>query len=178
MSGFRLAILTIVVFVASGLTLPSFASERTYFKSIEGNWSGPGNIVAGKYKGTRFSCKFKGTKPKYVTGMKIAGTCRVGVFSQPMSFEIKKFGRSYRGKFLDGAKGKGLDIVSGRLRGTKLVVGINRKKLNGAMVANMRGKNQMHITISVRVAKKLVPVIGLTLNRKARIVKTSAVKTN
>ena len=175
MFGIRIALLTVAVFVTSGLSLAAHASERTYFKSIEGNWSGPGNIVAGKYKGTRFSCNFNGTKPKSVTGMKIAGNCRVGVFSQPMSFEIKKKGRSYRGKFLDGAKGKGLDIVSGRLLGNKLVVGINRKKLNGAMVANMRGKNQMHITISVRVAKKLVPVIGLTLNRKTRVIKTSAV---
>jgi hypothetical protein len=174
MLGFRIAIITVAIFVFGGLSLPLLASERTYFKSIEGNWSGPGNIVAGKYKGTRFTCNFKGTRPKFVTGMKIAGNCRVGVFSQPMSFEIKKSRRGYRGKFLDGAKGKGLDIVSGRLRGKKLVVGINRKKLNGAMVANMLGKNQMHITISVRVAKKLVPVIGLTLNRKAGVVKTSA----
>ena len=175
MFGFRIAIFTVAIFVIGGLSFPLLASERTYFKSIEGNWSGPGNIVAGKYKGTRFSCNFNGTRPKSVTGMKIVGNCRVGVFSQPMSLEISKFGRSYRGKFLDGAKGKGLDIVSGRLRGAKLVVGIKRKKLNGAMVANMRGKNQMHITISVRVAKKLVPVIGLTLSRKAKVVKTSAV---
>ncbi len=173
MFGFRLASFSVVLLLISGLTLPSLANERIYFNSIEGKWSGPGNIVAGKYKGTRFTCNFTGKKPKAVTGMKIDGSCRVGVFSQPMSFEIIKKGRSYRGKFLDGAKGKGLDIVSGRLRGNKLVVGINRKKLNGAMVAKLNGKNQMNITISVRVDKRLIPVIGLTLNRKAGIVKTS-----
>ncbi len=149
------------------------ASERTYFKSIQGKWSGPGSIVAGKYKGTRFSCNFDGRKPKSITGMEISGSCRVGIFSQPMSIEIKKIGRSYRGKFLDGAKGKGLDIVSGRLRGKKLVVRINRKKLNGAMIANMRGKNRMQITISVKVAKKMIPVIGLTLDRKTGVLKAS-----
>jgi hypothetical protein len=162
--------------VAASLAFPAAASDRRYFKSIEGQWSGPGSIVAGKYKGTRFSCDFNGIRPKQKTGMKIAGSCRVGVFSQPMSIEIAKIGRSYRGKFLDGAEGKGLDIVSGRLQGHKLVVGINRKKLNGAMVANMRGKNQMTITISVKVQRQLVPVIGLTLNRKARIMKTSLVR--
>lgn len=161
--------------LSASLAVPAFAGENSYFKSIEGKWSGPGSIVAGKYKGTRFSCNFNGTRPRYKTGMKIAGSCRVGVFSQPMSIEITKAGRSYRGKFLDGAKGKGLDIVSGRLRGKKLVVGINRKKLNGAMIANMSGKNQMRITISVRVQKKMIPVIGLTLKRNAHIMKTSYV---
>ena len=107
--------------------------------------------------------------------MIVKGTCRVGIFSQPMSIEIKKAGRSYRGRFLDGAKGKGLDIVSGRLRGKRLIVGINRKKLKGTMVANMRNKNRMQITISVKVAKRLIPVIGLTLSRKSGVVKTSAV---
>jgi hypothetical protein len=158
--------------LGASLAVPAFASERSYFKSIQGQWSGPGSIVAGKYKGTQFTCNFTGTKPKFKTGMKIGGSCRVGVFSQPMSIEIVKKGRSYRGKFLDGAKGKGLDIVSGRLRGKKLVVGINRKKLNGAMVANMSGRNQMRITISVKVQRKMIPVIGLTLHRKAGVMKT------
>ncbi len=166
-------------FLAAGLAATgSFAQtitvEKTYFKSIQGKWSGPGSIVAGKYKGTKFNCTFDGKTPKRATGMTISGTCRVGIFSQPMSIEIKKVGRSYRGQFLDGAKGKGLDIVSGRLRGKRLVVGINRKKLNGSMVANMRNKNRMQITISVKVAKRLIPVIGLTLNRRAGVVRTSA----
>ncbi len=175
MFGFKsLAIATLVVAGAS-LALPAVASERSYFKSVAGSWAGPGSIVAGKYKGTRFFCNFTGTSPVAKTGMKVDGSCRVGVFSQPMSIEINKVGRSYRGKFLDGAKGKGLDIVSGRLRGKKLVVGINRKKLNGAMVANMNNKNQMHITISVKVRRKLIPVIGLTLSRKAGVMKTSLV---
>lgn len=154
---------------------PALAGDRSYFKSIEGRWSGPGNIVAGKYKGTRFTCKFKGENSKTVTGMRIAGTCRVGVFSQPMSIEITKVGKRYSGKFLDGAKGKGLDIVSGRLRGKKLIVNINRKKLRGTMVANMSTKDQLHITISVRVADRLIPVIGLTLARKSPTIKTTAV---
>jgi len=176
MFSLRIAKLAGIVLISSTLSMPAYSQARAYFKSIEGAWSGPGNIVAGKYKGTRFTCKFNGSNPKTATGMKIAGTCRVGIFSQPMSIEISKVGSKYRGKFLDGAKGKGLDIVSGRLRGKKLVVGINRKKLNGAMVANMSTKNQMHITISVKVAKRMIPVIGLTLNRKAQVIKTSSIE--
>ena len=151
--------------IAGMMVSSAFASERVYFKSVQGQWSGSGKIVAGKYKNTRFTCNFTGNVPKGV-GMDISGKCRVGLFTQPMSARITKRGSSYRGTFLDGAKGKGLDIVSGRLRSNRLVVGINRKQLRGTMVANLKNKNKMQITISVRANNKLVPVIGLTLNRK------------
>ncbi len=144
--------------------IPAFASEKAYFENVQGKWSGSGEIVAGKYKNTRFSCSFTGHAPVGV-GMDIRGKCRVGLFSQKMSARITKQGNSFSGTFLDGAKGKGLDIVSGSLRSNRLVVGINRKKLNGTMVANLRSRNKMRITISVRANNRLVPVIGLTLNR-------------
>ena len=143
---------------------PSFANEAAYFRSVQGKWSGAGQIVAGKYKNTRFTCNFEGRKPTGV-GMDISGTCRVGLFTQQLSAKITKRGNSYRGTFLDGAKGKGLDIVSGSLKANRLVVGINRKQLNGTMVARMKSKNQLQITISVRANSALVPVIGMTLKR-------------
>jgi len=148
------------------------ASEYSYFKKVQGKWSGSGQIVAGPYKNTRFTCNLEGQTPKR-TGMKLAGTCRVGLFSQAIEATVTKSGRSYRGKFLDGAKGKGLDIVSGRLRGKKLVLGIKRKQLRGTMIANLKGKNSMNITIAVRVNGGLTPFIGLSLNRKGAARKTS-----
>lgn len=151
---------------------PALSSERAYFQSVQGEWSGAGEIVAGKYKNTRFTCNFTGNAPVGV-GMDISGKCRVGLFTQPMSAKITKKGRSYTGVFLDGAKGKGLDIVSGKWKSNRLVVGINRKQLNGTMVANMKSKNKLHITISVRSNNKLVPVIGLTLNRTGSASKTA-----
>lgn len=156
-------------------TVPAMASERAYFESVQGEWSGSGEIVAGKYKNTRFTCNFTGNAPQGI-GMDISGKCRVGLFTQPMSAKITKKGSSYTGVFLDGAKGKGLDIVSGKWRSNRLVVGINRKALNGTMVANMKSKNKLHITISVRSNKKLVPVIGLTLNRTGTASKTAHVQ--
>ena len=105
--------------------------------------------------------------------MELTGTCRVGLFSQPMSAKITKSGSSYRGAFLDGAKGKGLDIVSGRLRGKRLILGIKRKKLNGTMIANLKNSKKLNITISVKVNKKLVPFIGLTLNKTGNVRRTS-----
>ncbi|MEE9313716.1 MAG: hypothetical protein V3V02_03625 [Rhizobiaceae bacterium] len=147
-----------------GMALPAVASERVYFKNVQGTWSGAGKIVAGKYKNTRFTCNLSGQTPARV-GMKLSGKCRVGLFSQPIEAIITKRGSSYRGRFLDGAKGKGLDIVSGKLRGQKLVLGIKRKNIRGTMIARLKGRNKLNITILVRVKGGLVPFIGLTLAR-------------
>lgn len=147
---------------------PAHAASRdkVFFESAAGAWKGPGEIVAGKYKGTKFTCNLIGEPtPDGDAGIKLDGTCRVGVFKQPMSAVITQSGGSYKGKFLDGADGKGLDIVSGAVNGDKIVVGINRAKLNGAMIARMQDNNALNVTISVKVEDQMVPVIGLALTR-------------
>lgn len=141
------------------------ASDATFFKTVEGKWSGPGEIVAGKYKGTKFTCVFNGTNPDAKTGMKIDGYCRVGVFSQPMNALIEKASAGYKGRFLDGEQGEGMDIIGGRYSRNKLVVDIRRKDLRGVLVASKDNKDHMQMTISVRVDGKLVPVIGMRLDR-------------
>ncbi|MBB4953408.1 hypothetical protein H4S14_001324 [Agrobacterium vitis] len=141
--------------------------DRQFFESVSGVWSGPGEIVAGKYKGTKFSCDLTGEPVEgNDAGIKLGGTCRVGVFSQPMNAVISMKGGTYTGQFLDGADGKGLDIVSGEVNGNKAVMGINRAKLNGAMVASIQDEKAMNVTISVKVEDRMIPVIGLRLNRQ------------
>jgi hypothetical protein len=143
------------------------ASDRDFFDGTTGLWQGPGEIVAGKYKGTKFTCDLTGqSKHEGSDGLKLDGTCHVGIFQQPMSATIERGENGYMGKFLDGAEGKGLDIVSGAVNGNKVIVGINRKNLNGAMIARLKDKNTLNVTISVRVKDTLVPVIGMTLARK------------
>lgn len=141
--------------------------DRKFFEAVEGDWSGPGEIVAGKYKGTRFNCTFTGTTPAARLGMTLDGGCRVGVFTQKMSATIEqKGGKGYTGIFMDGAEGKGLDIVSGNVvDGGKVVLAINRNQLKGVMQARIAGKNTMDVTVSVRVEEDLVPVIGMSLKR-------------
>jgi len=97
--------------------------------------------------------------------MNIDGSCRVGMFSQPMSAIVQKVNSRYRGKFLDGAAGEGMDVVGGRYSRSKLVVDIVRKDLRGVMITNLTQKNKLNITISVHVGTKLVPVIGMSLKR-------------
>ena len=141
--------------------------DKAFFQQVAGVWRGPGEIVAGKYKGTKFTCSLTGSPAEgSEAGIKLDGTCRVGVFQQPMTATIAQDGGTYKGKFLDGASGKGLDIVSGAVSDGTVVVGLNRQKLNGAMIARVENDKSMNITVSVKVDEEMVPVIGLTLQRQ------------
>lgn len=160
-------VLFMLPFLLSGGAIYSsaHAGEKAFFKNIEGKWTGPGEIVAGKYKGTKFTCVFDGIKPDRKVGMNIDGYCRVGMFSQPMNAKIDKIGGRFLGKFLDGAAGEGMDITGGRHSRNRFVADIKRKDLVGALVARQKGSDKLNITISVRVSGKLVPVIGIFLDR-------------
>jgi len=142
------------------------ASDEQFFGNIQGKWSGPGEIVAGKYKGTKFVCTFEGISPDTKVGMEIDGTCRVGVFSRPMSAVIIKSAGTYVGRFLDGEQGNGMNVVGARYTSGRLVASIKRNNLNGIMVANLSDPDALKITISVKHQGKLVPVIGMNLDRK------------
>lgn len=164
----KLFITSIILTVAVSTGVANANNDRVFFNTVEGNWKGPGKIVAGKYKGTKFNCKFAGIPATGKNlGITMDGTCRVGVFNQKMNATITKSGNRYKGKFLDGAAGQGLDIVSGKFKKSKAVVGINRNKLDGAMVADFTDPNTMNVTISVKVGSSMVPVIGMTLSRKS-----------
>lgn len=157
---------------AAASTVPlakAAAAERDveFFRSLEGKWAGPGEIVAGKYKGTKFTCNFTGSTPRGKIGMTLDGGCRVGVFTQPMSATVERKGRrNYRGTFMGGSAGSGLDIIGGSVvDARKVVFSINRNQLNGVMQARVPDDNSMIVTVSVRVAEQMVPVIGMNLKR-------------
>lgn len=140
--------------------------DKRFFNKIEGQWSGPGEIVAGKYKGTRFTCNFQGATPDGKVGMSLDGGCRVGLFTQKMSASVEHKGRQgYRGTFMDGAVGEGLDVIGGSVTGEKVVFTLNRKQLDGAILARLPDGDTMHVTVSVKVDNQMVPVIGMNLKR-------------
>ena len=99
--------------------------------------------------------------------MSLDGDCRVGVFSQPMSASIERKGRSgYKGSFMGGSSGNGLDIVAGSVVDPrKVVFSINRNQLRGVMQARVPDGNSMIVTVSVKVEDRMVPVIGMNLKR-------------
>lgn len=144
--------------------MPAEASSR-YFKNVKGDWKGAGSIVAGKYKGTRFNCRLRGAD-RGGANLQIDGTCRIGLFTQKITANLSRRAGKYRGTFLDGAQGKGMDITSGRVGDNKLTVAINSKGLTGAIVANLVSRNKMRVSISVRVSSgRYVPVVGLDLTK-------------
>lgn len=165
------SVLAIALLAAGILSAPATASagasgkDAKFFTQLTGQWKGPGEIVAGKYKGTKFVCDFDGSTPADGMGMTMDGSCRVGVFSQKMSAVIARAGKVYKGRFLDGAAGEGLDVVGGNVSPDRVVLTLKRKQLDGAMLARMIDNNRMNVTISVQVNEELVPVIGMTLNR-------------
>ncbi|UUP15750.1 hypothetical protein [Nitratireductor thuwali] len=163
----KFAILPLAALLSAGIAQTAAASEREkrFFEQMEGEWSGPGEIVAGKYKGTKFVCKFAGTTPDGKIGMALDGGCRVGVINQEMSARIERSQSGYRGSFLDGAKGKGLDVVGGSVKDKYVVFALHRNELTGAMRAQIDDKDTMNVTISVHVDEELVPVIGMNLKR-------------
>ncbi len=165
----------LLVFLSLLITIPAVASEDKFFKNIQGEWSGPGEIVAGKYKGTKFVCTFDGSNPVKKTGMMIDGFCRVGVFPQKMNAEIVKTAGTYIGKFLDGQKGDGMDVRGGRYTNNRLVVEIKRHNLDAIMIANLQDPNQLKITISVKHNDRLIPVIGINLDRTSDAIVTGSV---
>lgn len=147
------------------MAAPAQADDAKFFKQVEGTWVGPGEVVAGKYKGTRFTCSLKGLAADRSAGMVLDGSCRVGMFTQKMSARVERRGRSYKGKFLDGAEGNGLDIVSGTIDGQRVVFALNRNQLSGAMSARLPDENTLNVTVSVQYNKELIPVIGMQLKR-------------
>lgn len=166
---FRSLVLTSVLAALplTAVMTPAAAGDRDsrFFRQIEGKWRGPGEIVAGKYAGTRFTCEFDGTTPDDKMGMTLDGGCRVGVFSQKMNATVARKGKTYVGRFLDGADGEGLDVIAGNVKGDGVVFTLRRKQLNGAMLARLASRNQLNITVSVHVDNELVPVIGMKLDR-------------
>ena len=143
------------------------SATRSSSNPIKGSWTGPGEIVAGKYKGTKFNCTFDGTTPAEESRHDAGRRLPRRRVHQKMTASIEQKGGRYQGKFLDGAEGKGMDVISGSVvdGGQKVVLAINRKQLNGVMQARIADANTMNVTISVRVEKQLVPVIGMSLKR-------------
>ena len=54
-----------------------------------------------------------------------------------------------------------------------MVFGLDRKQLNGAMVARLDDGDALNVTISVKVDGELVPVIGMVLKRDGAVRQTA-----
>lgn len=152
------------------------STEYAFFQNVNGPWTGSGEVVSGKYKGTRFYCMFQGRSPSKegiqnpsafpLNGLILEGACRIGIFSQPMLAQIIRGINGFTGVFNDGAKGGGFDIISGKISNDHMIINIKRNQIKGAMLARLETKDKMNITISAKLDNAYVPIIGLKLSRK------------
>src|SRR6218665_137868 len=74
------AVATIAALCLSASPALSGSRDKAFFEQVAGQWKGPGEIVAGKYKGTKFTCDLSGEPSDgSPAGIKLDGFCRVGV---------------------------------------------------------------------------------------------------
>jgi len=161
--------MVILAFFAVTVEARDGAREKVVFQNFEGQWNGAGEIVAGKYKGTRFSCHFVGAATLRTIGLSLDGSCRVGLFSQAMKAQITRHPTgAFLGQFNDGAKSQGMDITAARIGTDHMQFDLNRQNLQGTMLARLEGQDVMSISLSVKVMDEFVPVVGMNLKRDER----------
>ena len=163
------AVIIIGIIAANSSIARAESPEETkaYFKSIQGKWAGKGEVVNGKYKNTKFKCELTGKTPKKL-GMEIKGFCRIGLIYQTITATIIKNKGYYKGKFLGGAKGNGLDVVGGRLRNKRFTAALTRKKINGTIIIDATKKNKMDIILTVEFKGNLYPIVELAMQREKK----------
>jgi len=147
---------------------PAAAGDNAAFlQSVRGAWSGQGQVVAGRYKGVKFSCRVTAPDAAGLSAMQFNGSCRAGIFSQPIKASISRVGGTYQGSFNEGAQGNGMDITAGQIENNRMILQLHREKLQGSMTAQLSGANLMHITLAVQIDDESIPVIGMDLTRTA-----------
>ena len=146
-----------------------------YFESIQGKWAGKGEVIAGKYKNTKFICNINGKTPETI-GMDIDGDCRIGFISQKISAFVEKNHNLYRGEFLGGAEGNGLDIIGGVLKDEKFTAYLVRDNLGGTIEINGQKKDNMKIDIAIEYQEQLYPIIVLNMVRENKKKKRRALQ--
>jgi len=169
-----LASLLFLIMACSAGMVNAATQEERFLTSIAGQWSGPGEVVAGKYKGTKFTCTFAGISAITEVGMTLDGTCRIGFFSQSIKAKFARGAAGYSGTFNEGAQAQGLDITSGRIKKNHMVFNLNRQRFNGSMTAHLADSNSMKITLAVKIESAVIPVIDMTLTRTGGAIGTLA----
>ncbi|WP_180897492.1 hypothetical protein [Martelella soudanensis] len=172
---------TALLIAALAAALPASAvaesDDDAFFRQVAGKWVGPGKIIEGKLKGTRFKCELDGLPVTGAEGgFKLDGKCRAGLFSHPITAVFIRDGDSYRGQFLDGEDGDGLAVTGGNIENGKAVIALKRQKVEGALVTSLLGEDDLNITLLIKGGTRYVPVIGLSLKREGDPFTVGAIK--
>ncbi len=167
-------VLAICLSIATGLAAasgPAVAGEDAarFMEKFSGEWRGSGKLLIGPDSGMKFHCALNGdpSRTQMTFGMK--GKCWVGRLSAPVFARLRYNDDNNRfyGDFMDGAEGKGVDIVAERA-GNGFSMWLSRGQLQGELVASPAGKSKMTILISLIDQKRdrKIPVVAMGFARK------------
>jgi len=159
----------ILFFIAVTVSHSHAAGAEDMLRPFEGDWSGTGKVIAGKYKGAKFNCALSGAAEDTIIGMTLEGRCRSGIFSQAMKARIVRGTQGYYGTFNDGARRNGLDITAGKVSKNHMILSLYHEKLNGVMTAHLKNTASLDITLAVQVQNALVPLIDMKLKRSTSL---------
>lgn len=109
MRAFSAAATACAIFVSSS----AFASEDGFLKSIEGHWTGGGEVLTG-LGGNKVDVSCKMQSEAQSSSFSMNGTCRaLAVVSRSFNAEVKTSGNAYSGQYV-GVSGKPSRLVGSR----------------------------------------------------------------
>lgn len=164
------ATLAVLALSLAGLSLPSATSAEendaaTFMERFSGEWRGTGKLLIGPETGLKFNCALDGNPSRTELTFDMSGKCWAGRLSAQVYAKLHYNAETNRfyGDFLDGAKGKGVDVIGERKDyGFSLL--LSRGMTQGELIAKPAGNNKMTITIflsdSARTRSMAVAAMG------------------
>jgi len=145
----RLPALALIAALALGGALPARADQP--IARFSGEWVGTGQVLLGGQYGAMFRCKLKGSPDEAQARFDMSGRCWLGGLSAPMTAQLRYNAetREYYGEFMDGADGRGADIV-GAHSGEALSLRLMRGNMQGRLTASTVGPDQMKVMLYYR----------------------------
>lgn len=170
----RVTTLALSAALALGVsTLPAQADDvAAFMQRFSGAWIGSGQMLVGADPRPEFACELKGGTSAGRLTFGMAGQCRMGGFSAPISAQIRYNADTnrYYGQFMDGSAGDGADIVGSRA-GKSISLKLMRGTLQGRLSAETTGDGQMKVVIYYRDpnTRNETPVAAMGFTRKELI---------
>ena len=163
-------VLSLVFAAALSFNGPAFAGEASDFmERFSGDWLGTGQLLVGSESGLQFSCELKGNPSRSQLSFGMSGRCWMGNLSAPVHARLRYNAdtNEFYGEFMDGADGKGLDIVGVRA-GEGFSMRLTRGMAQGRLAAEAVNPDQMTITIFYRdrVNNRELAVVAMGFTRK------------
>jgi hypothetical protein len=163
----RVATLVLSAALAAATALPAKADEL--MARFSGEWAGTGQLLFGPQYGQEFQCELKGDPSDSQMSFDMSGRCWMGILSMPVTARLRYNAdtHQYYGEFLDGADGRGVDMMGARA-GEAISLKLMRGALQGRLTAETVTADQMKVMMYYRDTQnnRDLPVVAMGFARK------------